>query len=491
MKETAICHTADGKKIDFVPQIIGSGAMKDVYFTLDKANVVAFYRNSLDKNAKERLENITGLYKEKIFDKTGGDYWKERFCWPETIVEWEGKTGILSPAYSQNFFFETGNFKGKEKEGKWFTSARLRNRHLRLQDKGTWLSQLMVCLNIARAVRRLHAAGLAHSDLSYKNILVDPLSGKACIIDIDGLVVPGKFPPDVVGTPDFIAPEVMITKSLALGDPKKNLPCINTDKHALAVLIYMNLLFRHPLRGSKVHDLDTARDEELTMGEKALFIENPDDRSNRPKIEHLDKSELPQRNIDARPYTLCGPYLSALFERAFIDGLHKPELRPEASDWEAALLKTLDLLEPCSNENCEEKWHVFDNKQRPVCPFCKTPYKGELPVLNLYYSPKQGVFKPENYRLMVYHKQSLYSWHCDRFITNNEKLKPEEKKPVGDFHYHNGNWILINRHLPDMWDKTENKKIDQGEAVVLSEGRKILFSQETGGRLAVVQVANS
>jgi tRNA A-37 threonylcarbamoyl transferase component Bud32 len=28
---------------------------------------------------------------------------------------------------------------------------------------------------IARAVRRMHAAGLAHSDLSYKNILIDPV----------------------------------------------------------------------------------------------------------------------------------------------------------------------------------------------------------------------------------------------------------------------------------------------------------------------------
>lgn len=47
-----------------------------------------------------------------------------------------------------------------------------------------------------------------HSDLSYKNILIDPVMGRACVIDVDGLVVPGKYPPDVVGTPDFIAPEV-------------------------------------------------------------------------------------------------------------------------------------------------------------------------------------------------------------------------------------------------------------------------------------------
>lgn len=97
----------------------------------------------------------------------------------------------------------------------------------------------------------MHAAGLCHSDLSYKNVLIDPELGHACIIDVDGLVVPGKFPPDVVGTPDFIAPEVVKTSHLPKDDPRRVLPSIATDRHALSVLIYMYLLFRHPLRGGK------------------------------------------------------------------------------------------------------------------------------------------------------------------------------------------------------------------------------------------------
>ena len=127
---------------------------------------------------------------------------------------------------------------------------------------------------ISRAVKRLHAAGLAHSDLSYKNILVNPINGSACIIDLDGLVVPGKDPPDVIGTPDFIAPEVVSTLHLHKDDPDRKLPNINTDRHALAVLIYMYLLYRHPLIGDKVNDLESDRDEILSMGEKALFVEH-------------------------------------------------------------------------------------------------------------------------------------------------------------------------------------------------------------------------
>ena len=479
---------SDGSDVEFVDEIIGSGAMKDVYFSPDKSYVVGFFRQPQDPNSKDRLENITGIYRERIFNQIGGEYWKNLFCWPTKLVEWNGKLGIVCPSYQKHFFFSEGKFKGKEKEGKWFASAKLRNRFLTPQEKGTWLTHIHMCIQIARAVRRLHAAGLAHSDLSYKNVLVDPETGKASIIDCDGLVVPGKYPPDVVGTPDFIAPEVLETRGLKLGDPKRKLPSIHTDRHALAVLIYMYLLNRHPLRGGKVNDLDPAKDEELTMGSKALFIEHPSDKSNRPKINQLAKSELPQGDVEKRPYTLCGPYLGELFRKAFIDGLHNPSARPSAQDWETALIKTTDLVQPCQNPQCEAKWFVFDNTKRPKCPFCGTEYHGQLPVLNLYYSPKKGVFKDENYRLMVYDKQSLYIWHVNRFVTPNEKIKPEDKKPVGDFHFFKGRWILINRRLPSLFDKDTDKQIQIGDYVELTDGKKILLSTEDGGRLIIVQL---
>nr|QIQ10290.1 Putative kinase protein [Escherichia coli] len=34
-----------------------------------------------------------------------------------------------------------------------------------------------------------------------------------------------------------------------------------------------------------------------------------------------------------------GPYLTPLFERAFIDGLHDANKRPTADEWESARLK--------------------------------------------------------------------------------------------------------------------------------------------------------
>ncbi len=491
MSKTITLTASDGTSVQFIDEVIGSGAMKDVYFSPDKSYVVGFFRNPQDVNNHERLKNITGSYRDQIFNQSGGDYWDKLFCWPTKLVEWDGKLGVVCPTYDKHFFFESGRFKGKEKEGKWFASAKLRNRFIEPEHKGDWLKHFHMCIQIARAVKRLHAAGLAHSDLSYKNVLVDPKTGSAAVIDCDGLVVPGKYPPDVVGTPDFIAPEVLQTRSLNLDDPDKKLPSIQTDRHALAVLIYMYLLYRHPLRGGKVNDLDATKDEELSMGAKALFIEHPTDKSNRPKVDQLSPSELPQGDITKLPYTICGPYLKTLFDRAFITGLHNPSMRPTADDWLTALVKTTDLMQPCQNPNCEAKWFVFDNTTKPRCPFCGTEYHGALPVLNFYYSPKPGKFIPEIYRLMVYHHQSLYLWHVNRFIFPNERLSTEEKKPVGDFHFHKGKWILINRRLTDLWDKDLDKKIEIGQAIELTEGKKILLGKQDGDRLIVDQLVNN
>ena len=498
MAKTVKITATDGSQVEFVDEMIGAGGMKDVYFSPDKSYVVAFFRDKQDFNAKDRLQNITDKYRENIFNQAGGEYWKDLYCWPTKIVEYNGKLGITCPTYQKQFFFKKGSInddflgiKGKEKEGKWYASAKNLNKFLAPEEKGDWFKYFQISIRISRAVRRLHAAGLAHSDLSYKNVLVDPTTGQASIIDIDGLVVPGKYPPDVLGTPDFIAPEVISTKHLPITDAKRKLPSIKTDRHALAVMIYMYLLYRHPLRGGKVNDLDSAKDEELSMGIKALFVEHPTDRSNRVKVDQLHPSQLPQGDPVKIPYSVCGPYLKELFNKAFIDGLQNPDIRPTADEWEQALLKTVDLMQPCQNPNCWHKWFVFDNSTKPKCPFCGTEYKGQLPVLNLYYSPKVGVFKPENYRLMVYNKQLLYMWHVNRFVSASEKTTPDQKIPVGDFHFHDGKWILINRKLSSMYDKDIDKKIEIGEAVELTEGKKILLSKEDGGRLIIVQLVKS
>ena len=487
----------DGTEIKFRDEVFSSGGMKDAYWGYDGSYVVLFFRDKQDYNTLDRLKTITDLYYSRIFKRVGGEYWKKLFCWPTHIVEYGGKLGIVVPKYENHFFFKYGSvkndmlgIKGNEKEGKWFASASNQNRFLDRRERGDWRSYFRILILISRAVKRLHAAGLAHSDLSYKNVLIDPNGGNACIIDIDSLVVPGKFAPDVVGTPDFIAPEVMTTRGLPLGHPQKKLPNIDTDKHALAVLIYMYLLYRHPLRGGKVHDLDPQKDEVLSMGANALFIEHPQDRSNRPNLDNISRNHLPWADVNCVPYAVCGPYLKTLFDKAFISALQKPHARPGANEWEVALVKTLDLMQPCENNNCDQKWFVFSNSRSPRCPFCGAPYTRQLPILNLYSARTKGKYIPDNHRIMVYNDQYLYWWHCDRTVFPNERLKEEQTKPVGYFVFHQGKWLLVNLGLEELKDVTNGKKIPIKDAVELTDDKKILFSDQAGGRLAVVQIVN-
>jgi serine/threonine protein kinase len=478
----------------------GSGGMKDVFFAPDRSYVVAWYRNSLDFNQLDRLKNIVGTYRQRIFEQEGGKYWENLFCWPTHIIEHAGKVAVRMPTYKPHFFFEFGSknndflaIKGREKEGKWFASANHQQKHLDPRERGDWRSYLSTCLKVARGVRRLHLAGLAHSDLSYKNVLIDPAGTNACIIDVDSLVVPNKFPPDVVGTPDFIAPEVLRTLKLAPNDPKRKLPCGETDRHALAVLVYMYLLYRHPLRGRKIHDPDAQRDEELGMGEKALFVEHPTDHSNRPDPSQVKPGYLPFADVAKVPYTICGPYLKEVFDKAFFAGLHEPHLRPTADDIERALVKTVDLIQPCANPRCEQKWFVFDNSSRPACPFCQTPFIGLLPVLNLYSSRGGGKFLPDNHRLMVYSNQYIYEWHVSRLVFPNEKLTEEQRKPVGYFVKHQGQWLLVNQTMPglvDVTDAANRVPVPPGDKIELKDNQKLLLSPEDGGRLVHVQMAN-
>lgn len=501
MGKIVTCKTYDGNTVEYDDEKIESGTMKDVYFSPDKSYVVCFYREKQSPQSQERLSKIVNEYKDRFFNSIGGEYWKKLFCWPTAMLEHEGKLGLVAPVYNQNFFFEFGSknndfhkIKGKEKKGKWFASPKHRSKTLAPQELGDWQNYIRICLLLARAVRRMHFAGLAHSDLSYNNVLIDPCKGEVCIIDIDGLVVPGKYAPDVVGTQDFIAPEVIKTSHLAKGDPKKNLPKQETDNHALAVLIYLYLLYRHPLEGRKVHDIDDEqRDTALRMGENALFIEHPTDKSNSINTTHCDPFELPWKDTTKLPFTITGPYLKELFLKAFVEGLHAPEKRPSANDWETALVKTVDLLLPCSNSSCEQKWFVYNNSQKPCCPFCDTPFKEKFPIMD-FYSKRAGKFTDDKHRLVVYTNQPIYAWHTNNLVVANEKLSDEQRRRVGYFVFHDKKWWLVNERLNDLFeitgDTNNQKEIPIGSTLEIKDGQKILFSKENGGRLACVRIVN-
>jgi serine/threonine protein kinase len=477
----------DGKTVDYVfVNDPPSGAMKKTYFAPDRSYVVQFYLDpSQDVQREARLKAIIERFNPTSDpDPRTAAYWRTLFCWPTAMVT-RPQLGVVAPCYPSNFFFEKGPFKGCEKKGKWFSSPKLR-KHLLEADRGTWVNYFQVCILIARAVRRLHQAGLAHSDLSSNNILIDPgyvRGGKSIVIDIDSLVVPQIYPPDVMGTRGYIAPEVLATQGLPFRDPRRQHPNVRTDLHALAVLIYDYLLNRHPLEGRKIHSAVAEEDDLLAMGSRALFIEHPTDHSNWPK----EKLKL-THTVLGTSGDRSKPFPGDLILQAFVDGLHDPHKRPTAMDWERALIRAWDHLLPCENSSCTHKWFVFHDSQNPRCPFCGTRTKLTVPVLKFHKETSQGHWM-ENGRLVVYHNSPLFRWHVYDNIFPGEQVDRDVPRQAF-FAFHLGKWLLVNEHLPSLTSPSGNR-VPAGQAVELKDGVQIRLSQEPHGRIAEVQIVRA
>jgi len=463
------------------------GGMKYTYFAPDRSYVVQFFNepDKIDRNMAARLEAIIGRYNPTKPESKGGavgndeklaEYFAGRFCWPTDLVV-QPQFGIVSPAYPKSFFFGEGasqflDLKGKDKKSNWFTSGN--RRFLNKSELGDFRSMIQMSLLLARSIRRLHQAGLAHSDLSNNNVLIDPRSGNCVVIDIDSLVVPGLFPPEVAGTRGYIAPEVLAAMELDRNDPRRVMPSSVTDLHALAVLIYEYLFCRHPLMGPKIFSSESAeKDDFLGLGPMALFIEDPNDRSNRPANLKTTVGDM-------------GADLEQLFLRAFVDGLHNPPLRPSAMEWERGLVRTWDLLHKCSNPRCEQKWFVLYDTDKPVCPFCGTRITDRNIVRFKLYSEVRGHAGEwrKHSELDVVNNTPLFKWHMQSNVFADEKA---DKSLQAYVCCHNGDWFLINRAAEGMLSPSGNP-VPVGQAIRLHDGTAFRAGSGERGMLIRVKI---
>jgi len=491
MESISEATLADGTKVEYViKDDPPRGGMKYTYFSPDKSYVVQFFNDPAvgkDINIQKRVSAIIGKYNPTVSESGGGakgnteeaaKYYAEKFCWPTAIVV-SPEFGIVCPSYPSNYFFDSKSSRvdgldlsGKDKKSNWFTS---RNRkYLSSSELGNFMMMLKIAISLARSIRRMHAAGLAHSDLSNNNVLIDPKTGNCVVIDIDSLVVPGLFPPEVVGTRGYIAPEVLETMEYPYGDSRRALPCIETDLHSMAVLIYEYLLIRHPLNGPKHIPGVSAEEEDFQlMGPQAVFIEDPNDNSNRP-----DDLEVTIHDL--------GPYLESLFVKVFSVGLHSPKERPTAMEWEQGLLKTWNLLYPCENPDCSAKWFIMHDVHNPVCPFCGRKIQKQEIVkftLNKELKGRSGQWI-KNDDLVVYHNMPLFQWHVFSNIFADEKADRELQAYVVKFQ---GEWLLVNQRIKSMRSPSGNL-VAPGKAIQLKDGISFRISDEENGYLVKVSI---
>ena len=475
-----------------------SGRMKDVWFCQDGMNVAAFFKKELNSRDLIRLKKITGAYRDAVL-KGNERFYGSLFGLPFTMGEDVHprlnlkRHFVILPLYPKQFFFEKGSkkkdgprIKGQEKKGRWFASAKLRSRYLHPDELGTWENHLKCCLEMCRAIEKMHRAGVAHSDLSYNNVLIDPVSGSACVIDCDMLVVEGMFPADVVGTPDFIAPEIYKTQ----GTPSRAMPSQKTDLHALAVLIYQYLLYRHPLRGRLAGTLspnDAGNDEVKLMGSSALFVEHPSDPRNRIDPSSPDNRDyLPYCDTAKIPMEVCGEPMKRLFIRAFVEGLHHPEKRPSASDWIRGIEQTLATVVPCNNAQCQQKSFAYLGNY--VCPFCGTS-SYSYPV-GTFYSPEgtgeSRSYKPDGASMTIVHGRTLGSWHESKIGYENMSVSEKDRPVRGRFLRTQTGWAFENIGFENLFERKGKSAVPVGTKIDLVNDMQLQLTKE--GRILLIRI---
>lgn len=469
---------ADGREVEYVVDTNKPlcGGMTDFYFTPDQASFVCFFKDQGDPVNKSRIEKVFHRFNPSI-DSQAGDYWKQLFNWPSAIIT-APRFGVVVPVIPAHFFFKSGPWSGKEKDASWFVKKTAAGKPfinmIPQSERGTWLGFFQACLQLATAVWRLHSSGLAHSDLCARNVLFDPCTGQIIILGWDEIVVPGLSPPDVLGTKGYIAPEVFATMELRFNDPKRIHPSAATDLHALAVLIYQLLLLRHPLEGPKLNSAISAEEDDLlTYGAKALFVEHPTDRSNRPDCSRLGVS-----------YETLGPHLVKLFNQAFVDGLHVPSLRPSADAWISALFKTLDLLHPCPNPSCAQKWFVLYDRKNIRCPFCGSKFSGQVFMIQLHRETSPGQWIQDG-EVVFYDGSQLCQRHVYEDVVDNERLGFFDNQPVAEIKAYQGRWLLINRSIDGLYSPVGNV-VPKGSAIELKHDITFRLSSKRYGRTVLI-----
>jgi serine/threonine protein kinase len=194
-------------------------------------------------------------------------------------------------------------------------------------------------LELSHSYLQLHAEGLCYRDISFGNVFFDPDTGDVLICDNDNVAVDREAEGGVLGTPRFMAPEVV------RGDA---LPSTQTDLFSLAVLLFYMFMVHHPLEGRReleIHCLDLPAMTKL-YGTDPLFIFDPDDDSNRPVPGYHD-------NVLAF-WPIYPQFLRDMFTHAFTEGIRDPQNgRVRESEWRAAMVRLRDSIVYCAHCGAE------------------------------------------------------------------------------------------------------------------------------------------
>jgi len=309
----ATSATTPGREYTLVRRLAGGG-QGEVFLARDGTREVALklyhaHMGTVDQEAMVRAQvsrSMTDTPEER------------RFVWPQDLVRVDAwnRWGYVMPLVDRARFLDLGELQAAR--GRVTMSPR------RMAEAGYQLSS---------SLRALHSAGHCYRDISRNNVLFEPATGELRIIDNDNVGVAGESQSGVIGTPEYMAPEIISGQAS---------PSTLTDLHALAVLLFELWTWHHPLHGDlecRVHCWDLPAKQRI-YGAGAVFIFDPRDASNRP-------NEPDYRGV-RRAWEIMPETLRQLFTVAFTDGLRDPARRVTEGQWQQAFLQLFDGALRCA-----------------------------------------------------------------------------------------------------------------------------------------------
>lgn len=417
----------------FVEKFLGGGGQGEVYqIKTGNENLALkwYFAPSATQEQKVAIEKLV---------KKGPP--NDRFLWPLELVETDGLKGFgyVMPLRSSSYKSIVDLMKRKVEP----TFKTIANASIELAD----------------SFLQLHSKGLCYRDISFGNVFIEPNTGEILICDNDNVTINRELNAGVVGTPRFMAPEVV------MGDA---VPSIETDLFSLGILLFYMHMLHHPLEGKKESDIkcmDLPAMNKL-YGSEPIFIFDPNNDSNRPVMGLHDNAIV--------FWDIYPEFIKRLFIKSFTIGIYDTQNgRVRESEWRLAMLKLKDSVvycPSCGSENFYDVDVLKANGKLKPCWGCKKEV-----------SPLPPRIKINDKVVMLNCDTKLYEIHIDP-----QNIQYSFTKSVAEMVQNPSNlsiWGLKNL-TNDKWViKTLDgsiKDIEAGRSVPISLGLKINFGKSEG-----------
>jgi len=333
--------------------------------------------------------------------------------------------------------------------------------------RGNWLDRVIIGVNMARIAWQLHSNGLCHSDFSGDNFLANVANQHAVLIDLDSLVVPGVLPPEMLGTGRLHGPGDRHGRSHP--ESGANRP---SRRFTLPVgAIYQLLLMRHRSKApSRPHDAE--KDDLLALGQRALYIEDTQDRSNRPPDPF-------------RGAWLLGDEVEALMRRRLPLGCGIPVSGPGGAVGRRAA--AIWRNRPCRVPTRSVKGKPCP-ATRPACDLSLVSDEGRAACAGSGVTPvrlargKQSHFQPGRGRVVVGKNRTLHRWHIQAGYSAS---RPDDRSPVAEFRYKQSKWMLENVAIPELRVASRSgvTQVPISESFTLENGQQLILGVGQSARL--------